>query len=443
MSLRFLLFVCLSVGVSCGGSAGPTFFPSPDAGLPAVDGGAPPSDGGAPSADGGASTDGGAVAYADCPAPVPPATAKSNVVVLNPLDGQISKRFDLTCFAENAGLPRPANLLLVRDKMYVALQDFDVNFSNFKTTKLVVIDTQAERVLRKVELAGRKNVSDLDLGPDGLVYVTTQGILGLDFPGFTVEPELSGGVDILDPLTDTLVRRIDDDAFGGNVTRVEVASPTRAYAVVAVFDATGSPRENHYFVKRFNPATGVVEPTALYAATGSFVSGLVYDAQTASVYVAEGDFLDPRIVTLRDSDGTVDAARRIPLSLTPQSMDLFVRGPERKLVVVEPDFAGGVGAVQTVDVSRAPPFVVVTAPEPVSSDPIVRILPIPGVLPQVPQAYVINRFQADNIQWLDPDSAFATRRLGGVAAQWSTGNGSNPQDVAPVSPTKLYVSLQQ
>ena len=124
-------------------------------------------------------------------------------------------------------------------------------------------------------------------------------------------------------------------------------------------------------------------------------------------------------------------------------MDLFVRGPERKLVVVEPDFAGGVGAVQTIDVSRAPPFVVVTAPEPVSSDPIIRILPIPGALPQVPQAYVINRFQADNIQWLDPDTAFATRRLGGVAAQWSTGNGSNPQDALPISPTKLYVTLQQ
>ena len=442
MKLAFALCLLLSFASACGGSES-TFLPAVDAGTVAADAGTA-SDGGAVQAvDGGPVNDGGTLVYADCPAPVPPGLAQSNVIVMNPLDGQISKRYDLSCFAENPGFPRPANLLLVRDKVYVALQDFDANFSNFKTTKLVVIDSLAERVLRKVELPGRKNVSDLDLGPDGLVYVTTQGILGLDFPGFTVEPELSGGVDILDPMTDTLVRRIDDDAFGGNVTRVEVASPTRAYAIVAVFDATGSPRENHYFVKRFNPSTGVVERAPIYAATGSFVSGLVYDALTASVYVAEGDFLDPRIVTLRDADGTVDPARRIALSLTPQSMDLFVRGPERKLVVVEPDFAGGVGAVQTIDVSRAPPFVAVTAPDPVSSDPIIRILPIPGALPQVPQAYVINRFQADNIQWLDPDAAFATRRLGGVAAQWSTGNGSNPQDALPISATKLYVTLQQ
>jgi hypothetical protein len=48
--------------------------------------------------------------------------------------------------------------------------------------------------------------------------------------------------------------------------------------------------------------------------------------------------------------------------------------------------------------------------------------------------YVINRFGADNIQILDPGNNFGTVR------QFSTGNGSNPQDVVVVRPDKMYVS---
>jgi hypothetical protein len=48
--------------------------------------------------------------------------------------------------------------------------------------------------------------------------------------------------------------------------------------------------------------------------------------------------------------------------------------------------------------------------------------------------YVINRFGADNIQILDPTNNFGTVR------QFSTGNGSNPQDVVVIRSDKMYVS---
>jgi hypothetical protein len=48
--------------------------------------------------------------------------------------------------------------------------------------------------------------------------------------------------------------------------------------------------------------------------------------------------------------------------------------------------------------------------------------------------YVVNRFGADNIQVIDPSQGYATLR------QFSVGNGSNPQDIAFLSPTKAYVS---
>jgi hypothetical protein len=48
--------------------------------------------------------------------------------------------------------------------------------------------------------------------------------------------------------------------------------------------------------------------------------------------------------------------------------------------------------------------------------------------------YVINRSGADNIQILDPDDDFST------LSQHSTGNGTNPKDIAFVSPNKAFVS---
>jgi len=48
--------------------------------------------------------------------------------------------------------------------------------------------------------------------------------------------------------------------------------------------------------------------------------------------------------------------------------------------------------------------------------------------------YVVNRLYQDNIQVLDPDQGFATVR------QFSVGPGSNPQDIAFVSPSRAYVS---
>jgi hypothetical protein len=48
--------------------------------------------------------------------------------------------------------------------------------------------------------------------------------------------------------------------------------------------------------------------------------------------------------------------------------------------------------------------------------------------------YVVNRFGGDNVQVIDPAQGYVTVR------QFSVGNGTNPQDIAFVSPTKAYVS---
>ena len=49
--------------------------------------------------------------------------------------------------------------------------------------------------------------------------------------------------------------------------------------------------------------------------------------------------------------------------------------------------------------------------------------------------YVVNRENGDNIQILDPADGFSTLR------QFSTGNGTNPQDIALVDEAKAYITL--
>ncbi len=51
--------------------------------------------------------------------------------------------------------------------------------------------------------------------------------------------------------------------------------------------------------------------------------------------------------------------------------------------------------------------------------------------------YVVNRTPADNVQVLDPGAGFST------ISQFSTGNGTNPQDIAFRSPTKAYIPLYE
>jgi DNA-binding beta-propeller fold protein YncE len=48
--------------------------------------------------------------------------------------------------------------------------------------------------------------------------------------------------------------------------------------------------------------------------------------------------------------------------------------------------------------------------------------------------YVVNRFGQDNVQVIDPAQNYAT------VLQFSTGNGTNPQDICFISPTKAYVT---
>jgi hypothetical protein len=98
------------------------------------------------------------------------------------------------------------------------------------------------------------------------------------------------------------------------------------------------------------------------------------------------------------------------------------QGAQSKAFVVTSDFASGALSVVNLD-TRAVSVDVAF----VHSDATARWHG--GLL------YIVNRLGGDNIQVIDPNQSYATIR------QFTTGNGSNPQDIAFVSPTKAYVTL--
>ena len=95
---------------------------------------------------------------------------------------------------------------------------------------------------------------------------------------------------------------------------------------------------------------------------------------------------------------------------------------ETRAFVFATDFSSG----SIADIQFGPPRVVAPNVATPSSDAVLRWFG--GLL------YAVNRFNFDNIQVLNPAAGFAT------VQQFSVGNGSNPTDIALVSPAKAYVA---
>jgi DNA-binding beta-propeller fold protein YncE len=89
----------------------------------------------------------------------------------------------------------------------------------------------------------------------------------------------------------------------------------------------------------------------------------------------------------------------------------------------------GTGSYSVIDLETLTVFPDI-APDGIGSDTVVRYSSATKRL------YVVNRFGGDSIQVIDPTQGYITP----LGAELSVENGSNPQDIALISPTKAYVS---
>jgi hypothetical protein len=98
---------------------------------------------------------------------------------------------------------------------------------------------------------------------------------------------------------------------------------------------------------------------------------------------------------------------------------------QRQAFIVTSDF--GTGSFATVGLDPPRPVMGANPSHLIHRDAVVRARD--GLV------YVLNRLFADNLQVLDPAQGFATRM------QCSTGNGTNPHDIAFVNDRKAYITL--
>lgn len=93
------------------------------------------------------------------------------------------------------------------------------------------------------------------------------------------------------------------------------------------------------------------------------------------------------------------------------------------------DFGDASASYSVIDLATQETFLDIV-PNGINDDNLVRYDSSANLL------YVVNSFGGDSVQVIDPELGYTTP----LEAELSTGNGSNPQDIALISPDKAYVS---
>ncbi len=231
----------------------------------------------------------------------------NDVAVLDLKDGMLLDRIDLTPFARNPDhLPRADQALLHDGLLYVTMQDANRNFTLFMNGRVLVIDPVARRVIDIIELEGQNPFEALTFSREtSLIYVGLAGIF--------VPQSLTGGIETIDPATRRANLLVDDDALGGNVGAVTLASASRGYCVV-----TDASFRN--YVKAFDPVSGEVLGTIFESP--SQIASLEADGD-GYLLVGLNDFFSPGILVFDVGTGKVVAS--LPARLPPFSLAILTR----------------------------------------------------------------------------------------------------------------------
>ena len=335
---------------------------------------------------------------------------------------EIRGAIDLSVFLDpddEDGLVEAAAMARVGRYVFVSLQRLS-NFASQTNGVLAVIDTETDTLvdtdpdsagLQALALAGQNPVA-LEYAADlGRLLVSVAGTFGVN----------DGGIEAVDPFrfkSEGLL--IGEAALGGDAGPLASVAGIKVYVVAGGFSANGI----KVFDLSLDPSKGTLsasDPRDL-GLDLPFVPSLAVDG--ARMLLVPDRTLEAPGVRLVDtfSDSVTSA---IDVGLPPNIV--LVAPPTPPTVFVSTtDFV--TGSYSTVDLESGA----------ADSD-----LPDQTGIAEADNSavyfnnrvYVLNRFGFDNISVLE------TEDLSTAARQFSTGNGSNPQDMAFVSDSKAYVSL--
>ena len=235
----------------------------------------------------------------------------NDVAILSLDDGTILDQIDLTPYARNADhTPRADQALLHDGLLYVTMEDANVSYTQFMNGRLLVIDPALRKVIDVIDLSGQNPFESLIYSEDtGLIYVGLAGI----FPGL-LKQALTGGIEAVDPSTrQSRGLLVDDDALGGNVSGVAVASAGRGYCVV-------SDSLFHDHLMAFDPTSGAVLGSLID--TTDPLQAIAYDGD-GFLLVADSSSLTPRILILDAATGAMVTS--LPARVPPLSFAILTR----------------------------------------------------------------------------------------------------------------------
>ena len=147
-------------------------------------------------------------------------------------DGFLRGTIDLSAQADGDGFPEMDQMVVVGDRLFVALQRLDRNsfFRPAANGALAVIDVPTEQVVGTIELA----ISNPFAETKGLVYDARTERIYVAGPGRLFTDLTDGGIERVNPFTLASEGVIATGAdVGGDLTDLVLVGTARAYALVA------------------------------------------------------------------------------------------------------------------------------------------------------------------------------------------------------------------
>ena len=214
---------------------------------------------------------------------------------------------DLSAYADADGIPEMSGGAIVDGKLFIVCQRLE-NFVPVNNAYVAVfdtitdeeIDTATSDIIAGIELPIKNPMGMREIG--GGIYVQGSGDMGADWAGRN--PEYTGGIVRIDPLTHEVEMVVDDgdadDHPYGNISGMAMVSADKGYFV-------GYAGWGNNTLYAFNPITGDVSGPANDYLTGKSIAGMnagAFADANGMLWVCNST--DAEVVILNPADDRID-----------------------------------------------------------------------------------------------------------------------------------------